>query len=319
MKCSDIDAIIDDHRVRALSGAERSALDAHLEQCRRCSCAWLTNEALLGERVAAASADLFAVTARRVRARAATEVERRARPWPSVAGLAALFLIAGVFVLFPRSSPETDRRPGVNVAVDNADATLVEGRDYRRLAGRAPNGTDGTPIEVVELFAYDCRHCYAFETRFAEWLDARRDEVALVRLPVQWSAGAERQARAFYTAETLGKADDLHLAFFEEIHARNGALDSDAALASLFARFGVDRIVFEETIASPAVAARAGEARALARAYDVARVPTIVVGGTLVTDAEMVGTERLVEVVERLVHCVEDARRAAEAPLSRYC
>jgi thiol:disulfide interchange protein DsbA len=318
MKCSDVDAIINEHRARTLSGAERSALDVHLEQCGRCSGAWLTNQALLGERVAAAPPDLFAITARRARARAATDAERRARPWPSIAGLAALFLVAGVFVLFPRNSPETARGPGVNVAVDNAAEMLVEGRDYRRLAGRVPSATDGTPIEVVELFAYDCGQCYAFETRFSEWLDARRGEIALVRVPVQWSVGAERQARAFYAAETLGKADAMHLAFFDEIHTQDGALDSDAALASLFARFGVDRVVFEETLASPAVAARAGGARALARAYDVARVPTIVVGGALVTDAEMVGTERLVDVVERLVQCVEEARRATEASLARY-
>lgn len=318
MRCSDVDAIIDDHRIRTLGAAERSAVDAHLEGCRRCAGAWLTNEALLGERIAAAPAGLLAATLSRVRARAATEPARRTPSWPAAAGLAAIFVVVAMFALLALRPPEIDA-PATASARPSAGG-LVEGRDYRRLAGRPQTASSDAPVEVVELFTYDCRRCYAFEPRLAAWFDAHADEIALLRIPVQWTPGAERHARAFYAAAALGSIDDMQRAFFDEIHARGNRLDSDEALAALFARFGIERAAFEQTYTSAAVEARTARARALADGFGITSIPAVVVGGELVTDGAMVpAPDRLVEVVEQLVKCVEEQRRTAAAPAERHC
>ena len=52
-------------------------------------------------------------------------------------------------------------------------------------------------------------------------------------------------ARAFYTAEALGKGAQMHAEFFREIHERGNMLDSEAKLQDFFGRFGVDATSFK--------------------------------------------------------------------------
>jgi thiol:disulfide interchange protein DsbA len=317
MRCSDIDAIIDDHRVSALTAAKKTEVAAHLEECRRCSGAWLTNEALLGEQLASVPAGTFSSTARRVRARIAEETARTARPWPAAAGIAALLLL--VFAFAARQAMElapTTASDGP-AASGEPSRVLSEGRDYRVLPQPAGVPASG-PIEVVHLFAYDCEPCFAVERQLSAWRARPGADIDLVRIPVQWNARGRLHARAFFAADALGKAEDMRLALYEEIHGNGNALDTDEALASLFERFGVDRETFARVFASPGVEARAGRTRDLAAAYRVNGVPTVIVGGEYFTTGAMTGSaERLVKVVDELVECVENERRGA-AP-SGHC
>jgi thiol:disulfide interchange protein DsbA len=172
----------------------------------------------------------------------------------------------------------------------------------------------------VQLFAYDCGVCYSLEQPLAAWLDAHRDEVALVRMPVQWNPRAARLARAFYAADSLGKADEIGAALFEEIHTRGNALDDDDALAGIFARFGIDRAELERVVAAPTTEASASRARTLEDGFGITTVPSVVVGGELVTDRVLAGTpERMLAIVEQLVECVERERKSPEVPVARHC
>ena len=49
MDCQRIDAILDEHGIDALNGAERAELDEHLERCQRCADAWLGNAMLAAD------------------------------------------------------------------------------------------------------------------------------------------------------------------------------------------------------------------------------------------------------------------------------
>jgi thiol:disulfide interchange protein DsbA len=141
-----------------------------------------------------------------------------------------------------------------------------------------------------------------------------------MRIPVQLNARGRLHAQAFFAAEALGKADDMRLALYEEIHGNSNRLDTDDALASLFARFGVDRETFDGVFASPAVEARAIRTRDLVAAYRITGVPTVIVGGEYLTTGAMTGSpERLVAVVDELVECVADERREAAAQPARHC
>jgi thiol:disulfide interchange protein DsbA len=216
-----------------------------------------------------------------------------------------------------RGAPPNATGSGATAASGEPSPALLEGRDYYVLPLPAHVPADDR-IEVLHLFAYDCAPCYAFERRLTDWGERRGARIDLVRMPVQWSSRGRLHAQAFFAAEALGKGDDLRLALYEEIHGNGKRLDSDDALASLFEHFGVDRETFARVFASPAVETRASGARDLVAAYRLTGVPTVVVGGEYLTTGAMTGSaERLVDVVDALVECVENERRRAAPPARR--
>src|SRR5690606_26080568 len=109
-------------------------------------------------------------------------------------------------------------------------------------------------------------------------------------------------ARAFYTAEALGKLDEMHSAFFTEIHENRNPLDTREALAEFFARFGVDAAEFAETFDSyEPVHAQMQRAEELNLRYQIASVPTIIVNGKYTTNATLAGSyEELIELINEL-------------------
>jgi thiol:disulfide interchange protein DsbA len=136
---------------------------------------------------------------------------------------------------------------------------------------------------------------------------------------------AQLQARAYYTAEVLGKLDVMHDAFYDEIHERGNPLASRAALADFFERFGVDAATFDATFDSSDVDERMRRAVALNREYGIIGTPTLVVAGRYSTNPERPSdaTEResswttMLAIVDQLVAearkcqhvCPEAARR----------
>jgi thiol:disulfide interchange protein DsbA len=118
----------------------------------------------------------------------------------------------------------------------------------------------------------------------------------LTRVPSIFYPAAELHARAFYTAAALGKLDAMHAAFYEEIHVRGNRLDSDEALAALFARFGVDGATFARVFDSSEVDEDVRRAVELNRRYRVTATPTLVVAGRYST--------RHLAVVDALVDAV---------------
>jgi thiol:disulfide interchange protein DsbA len=324
MRCPDGDAIIDDHRAAALGAAERAALDAHVAGCVRCAAAWLTNEALLNERVAAARAGFLEhVTRLAVAARGGARPARRVPAWPvtlglAAAGLAAALLVAALFVLTrPPATP-----PAQHAAASAPPAPsrpLIEGVDYRRLGTRTRALPDLGPreVEVVQLFAYDCLPCYSLEHRRLERHALADERIVLVPIPVQWNDRLERYARAYYAAETLGKAEQMGPALYDAIHDAGDAAVGVDVLAGVFARFGVGRLDFDLAFDSAEVRGSVKRAAALAEAYGVTAVPTFVVDGELVTTGAAKSYDELLDVVERLAECAE--RRQDGAPADLPC
>jgi thiol:disulfide interchange protein DsbA len=198
---------------------------------------------------------------------------------------------------------------GENVAAQAAPR-FVAGRDYDVLAAAVPPTTDAERVTVMEFFGFWCLPCYAFEPELTRWSGEASDRVALTRVPVLFYAYAEAElhARAFYTAEALGKLDTMHAGFYEEIHVRGNRLSTREALAEFFAQFGVDGVTFDAAFDSPDVDARVQRAVALGREYRIEAVPALAVAGRYVTSVGMAGSE-LLAVVDQLV--------AEEAPSRR--
>jgi protein dithiol oxidoreductase (disulfide-forming) len=179
---------------------------------------------------------------------------------------------------------------GAAEPADTGIAQFVAGKDYQRIAAGRPTGTDPALVEVAEVFMFGCPGCYGFEPHLQSWLKSKPAYVSFIRIPAPWNAIAEVHARAYYTAELLGKAGEIDQPFFEEFHVKRNTLASEDDLADFFARFGVDRNTFHETFNSPAVDAKLKRAMELVQRYRIPSTPSVVVNGKYLTNGSMAGT-----------------------------
>ncbi len=177
------------------------------------------------------------------------------------------------------------------------------GVHYERLSPTQPTSSSPDKIEVAEVFWYGCPHCYAFEPYLERWSAQTPDDVSFVRIPALWNPVLRIHARAFYTARALGKLDEMHSAFFTEIHENGNPLDTREALAEFFARFGVDAADFEQAFDSyDGVQTELQRAETLNRSYRITSVPTIIVNGKYTTNATLAGSyDLLIELIDELV------------------
>jgi protein dithiol oxidoreductase (disulfide-forming) len=206
---------------------------------------------------------------------------------------------------------------GAAAASDDADSTAAHpattaapaavsqrfelGRQYERLAPTQPTSSGPEQVEVAEVFWYGCPHCFAFDPILKKWIASKPEYVSFIRIPAVWNDLLKLHARAFYTAEELGKGAEMHDAFFKEIHEKGNHLDSEEKLQEFFGRFGVAAADFKRTFDSLAVNSKVQHADELNRRYKISSVPTIVVNGKYVTDGTMAGSwDTLLELVSEL-------------------
>jgi thiol:disulfide interchange protein DsbA len=164
------------------------------------------------------------------------------------------------------------------------------GKHYTVLSPAQPTSTDAGKIEVAEVFMYSCPGCFAFEAHIQRWLGRKADYINFVRIPAPWNPPAPLHARAYYTAEALGKAEEMDGDFFNEIHVNRNLLETEAKLAALFAKHGVDEATFKSTFNSFAVNAKVKRAEELVRRYRVPSTPTVIVNGKYSTTGTMAGS-----------------------------
>jgi len=175
------------------------------------------------------------------------------------------------------------------------------GVHYMRLSPTQPTSSNPDQVEVCEVFWYGCPHCFDFDPHLTRWQETKPDNVSFVRVPAVWNPLLELHARAFYTAEALGKGGEMHDEFFREIHERGNMLDSEAALQAFFSRFDVDATAFKAAFDSFEVHAKVQRADELSRRYRIESVPTIVVNGKYTTGGGRVGSfEELVALTDEL-------------------
>jgi thiol:disulfide interchange protein DsbA len=116
--------------------------------------------------------------------------------------------------------------------------------------------------------------------------------VSFVRVPVMWAAVHHTHARLFYTAELLGKLDDLHSQIFAEIHQRHNPLTSVESIEAFFTSHGVSQADFQKSFSSFAVESSLKRAESLGLRYKVDSVPMFVINGKYVTDVGRAGGQQ---------------------------
>ena len=164
------------------------------------------------------------------------------------------------------------------------------GKHYTVISPAQPTSTDSGKVEVAEIFMFGCPGCFGFEPHIQRWLGSKADYINFVRIPAPWNPAAVLHARAYYTAEALGKTEEIDNAFFTEIHVNRNMLDTEAKLADFFEKHGVDEATFKSTFNSFAVNAKLKRAEELIRRYRVQSTPTVVVNGKYLTGGQMAGS-----------------------------
>lgn len=189
------------------------------------------------------------------------------------------------------------------VAQQAATPRFEAGKHYAVLTPPQPTSTASGKVEVAEIFMFGCPGCYAFEPYIEAWLAQKPDYVNFVRIPAQWSSHLESpiHARAYYTAEALGKLGEIERPFFDEVHMKGNLLDTEDKLAAFFAAHGVEAATFKSTFNSFAVNAKLKRADELVERYRVQSTPTVVVNGKYQTVGRMAGSvEAWFAIIEEL-------------------
>jgi len=171
-------------------------------------------------------------------------------------------------------------------------AKFKEGTNYTKLVPAQPTETAPGKVEVVEVFWYGCGHCFALDPKIESWrAKGKPAYVEFVRVPAMWNDGTRMHARVFYTAELLGKLDQLHSAIFNEIHVKGDMLNNVDKISAFFKANGVSKEEFDKVFSSFAVESKLQRADFLNRRYKIESVPSVIVNGKYKTDVGTAGGE----------------------------
>ena len=192
------------------------------------------------------------------------------------------------------------------LSVGIAEDTYVEGTHYEVIDIPVETGLEAElprKVEVVEVFSYMCVHCYSFDPLVNRWEQGKSAQAVFNRLPAVFSSDWALMAQAFYTAEILGVAEQMHEPLFAAIHTQPKNLRDEDILAALFEdNASVSKEEFSKSYNSFFVRSRVMQAKAKSRAYGITGVPTMVVNGKYRVDARMAGSNQgMLGVVDFLV------------------
>lgn len=177
-----------------------------------------------------------------------------------------------------------------------------EGKHFNSLP--TAQGTSSSPgkIEVAEVFWYGCGHCYNLEPDLSAWAKKLPADVSFVRIPVMWNPTNEIHGRIYYTAEALGKLDQISPAVFRSIHVDNRPMTDEKDIQQLFEQNGVSAADFNKVFRSFSIESQLKRAKDLTLKYRVKGVPLLVIDGKFTTDGpEIRNHQDLLAVTDELI------------------
>ena len=190
------------------------------------------------------------------------------------------------------------------LACTAADQPKYElGKQYTALRSPQPT-SDPSKIEVIEVFAYSCPHCYAFDPYVRDWLKKKPADVNFVRLPHTLGQSANiLRNKAFYTAQMLGVFEPFHVALFDAIHKEGQMVSSPEQLRDLMVqKTGIKPEDFDGAFNSFAVDANYRRGENEIKDMGIASVPTVIVEGKyMVTPRLEGGFPEMLKVIDFLV------------------
>jgi protein dithiol oxidoreductase (disulfide-forming) len=181
-------------------------------------------------------------------------------------------------------------------------ARFKEGTNYQKIVPAQPTSVAAGKVEIAEVFWYGCNHCFSLDPAIESWRAKNKPAyVEFVRIPAMWNDTTRMHARVFYTAELLGKLDELHTLIFREIHVAGNQLNTVDKIAAFFQQHGVNKDEFTKAFSSFAVESKLQRADLMNRRYRVNSVPVMIVNGKYSADISSAGGEsQLFGVIEEL-------------------
>ena len=154
------------------------------------------------------------------------------------------------------------------------------GTDYFVLTAPVPLWSTAPKMEIAEVFSYRCIHCAEFQPKVNAWHKRLPADARWEYVPGVFGGSWDDFARAFFAAEVLGVRerthdDVFHGVFVDEL-VKKGSLDE---IATMYARWGVNKAQFLDTMQSFGVTAKLNRAKQFAKQSGVDATPTIIVNG----------------------------------------
>jgi thiol:disulfide interchange protein DsbA len=182
-----------------------------------------------------------------------------------------------------------------------ADEPFKAGEHYDVLPQQVRTA-DADKIEVNEVFAYSCGHCFNFQAELHPWVKQLPADVDFQSTPAIWQAKMEPYARAYYAAKILKAMDQVHMPIFEAIHLQKKSVKSEADFAEIFIANGVDKQKFASAFNSFGTTSMLTQAKSRVRAYKVRGTPEIIVNGKYrVSSGKAGGFSGMLKVAEFLI------------------
>lgn len=157
---------------------------------------------------------------------------------------------------------------------------LVPGTDYVEIPGGQPFAPLEGKVEVVEVFAYSCGACAAFDPLVNSWKRRLPSDVRFTLLPAVFYE-QDNFPKAYFAAEANGVADQLHPQMFTALHTERALRPNASAddIIKYMAKHGADAARLRGTVDSFAVNAQIARTKQFIIRSGVDATPTIVVNG----------------------------------------
>jgi thiol:disulfide interchange protein DsbA len=204
--------------------------------------------------------------------------------------------------------------PATALAGIPAGFTPRAGDHYEILNPAQPTWGQGK-IEVAEVFSYRCIHCAEFQPLVNNWKKTMPADVRWEYVPASFGGTWDTFARAFFAAQILGIQPKTHDNVFKGVFVEQAAgTGSVEDIATMYAKWGVDREKMLATMNSFGVTAKLSRAHQFAVRTGVDGTPTIIVNGKYrVSVSPQHGFEDMLATTSWLI-AQERAAKAAPAP-----
>ena len=192
-----------------------------------------------------------------------------------------------------------------------AQENYAPGRDYVVISPPLPVRVAPGKVEVIEFFNFSCPHCFRLQRPFHKWQSERdMSDITLIRVPVVFQQTGGHYARAYYTLESLGAADDLYTKMFGAIHRERKLLNSKGRFMDWLEEQGYDAAAAESAYDSFSVNLKVARAERTIAEYGIDSTPQLAIGGKYVISTGLAGSrERMLDILSALVKAERKALR----------
>ena len=182
-----------------------------------------------------------------------------------------------------------------------ADEKFKAGEHYDILP-QAVRTANSDKIEVNEVFAYTCSHCFNFQEELHPWVEKLPADVDFQSTPAVWQSKMEPYARAYYAAKILNVLDQVHTPIFEAIHLKKKSVKKESDFAQIFVANGVDSEKFSSAYNSFGTNSMVSQAKSRVRAYKVRGTPEMIINGKYrISTTKAGGFSGMLKVAEFLI------------------